>query len=309
MEQRNLGRSGLRVSLLGLGCNNFGGRLDRAATQLVVDAALECGITLFDTADAYGVDGRSEEYLGEALGSRRNRVVLATKFGMPMNTPEGTLRGASRRYIVTAVEASLRRLRTDRIDLYQLHRPDPLTPMEETLLALDDLVRAGKVLYLGCSNLPAWQVADAVWTARDLNLAGFVSCQDQYSLLARAPEQELIPAIRHFGLGLIPYFPLASGLLTGKYRAGAPLPNDGRLTHSPRHAERFLSDANLKAVERLAAIGRPLLELAFAWLAAQPSVASIIAGASTPEQVVANTRAIAVQLDAAELAAVGDATE
>jgi aryl-alcohol dehydrogenase-like predicted oxidoreductase len=312
MDLRNLGRSGLRVSLLGLGCNNFGGRSELAATREIVATALDCGVTLFDTADMYGVEGRSEEFLGQALGARRLNVVLATKFGMPMDG-QGKLRGASRGYIITAVEASLRRLRTDWIDLYQLHRPDALTPIEETLRALDDLIRQGKVRYVGCSNMPAWQMAEAHCMARQLNLEGFISCQDQYSLLERAPERELIPAMQHFGLGLIPYFPLASGMLTGKYRAGAALPDDGRLAQSKRHADRFLNDANLAAVERLAAIGklngRSMVEMAFGWLTAQKVVASVIAGASTPAQVLINAQAIMTRLRPEELSAITQVTD
>src|SRR5437016_4121002 len=206
MQIRNLGRSGLQVSLVGLGCNNFGGRLDLAATRKVVHRALDLGITLFDTADIYGERGRSEEYLGESLGDRRKDIVLATKFGMAMDDA-GTRKGASRRYILSAVEASLRRLKTDWIDLYQLHQPDPLTPIEETLRALDDLIRQGKARYVGCSNLPAWQVVEALWTAEQLELHAFISCQDEYSLVVRTPEKELIPAMQHHGRGLPPFLP------------------------------------------------------------------------------------------------------
>lgn len=305
MEHRNLGRSGLRVSAIGLGCNNFGGRLGREETQAVLHAALDAGITLLDTADAYGDRGGSETLIGELLGPRRQDVVLATKFALPMDGAE-MLKGASRRYIVRAVEASLRRLRTDWIDLLQQHRPDPLTPIEETLRALDDLVRAGKVRYVGCSNLPAWQVVDACWTARHCNLNGFVSCQDEYSLLARDIEQSMIPAMQCFGLGLLPYFPLASGLLTGKYSRGKSQSDEARLRGNPRLAERFLTDANLQRAERLTAWagqhGHSLLDLAFAWLLARPPVASVIAGAMTPEQVRQNVAAGGWSLGAAEMA-------
>jgi aryl-alcohol dehydrogenase-like predicted oxidoreductase len=229
MQQRNLGSSGLRVSVVGLGCNNFGMKLDLEQTRAVVHKALDCGITLFDTADSYGNRGGSEEALGQVLGDRRKDIVLATKFGLPMDAAE-TKKGASRRYILSAVEASLGRLKTDWIDLYQLHRPDPLTPIEETVRALDDLVRAGKVRYIGCSNLPAWQVVDALWTAKQVGGTSFICCQDEYSLLARDIERELIPAISAHGLGLLPYFPLASGLLTGKYQRNAAMPQDARLT-------------------------------------------------------------------------------
>ncbi len=305
MRQRNLGRSGLLVSEIGLGCNNFGGRLDLEASRRVVHAALDAGITLFDTADAYGNQGGSETALGEILGPRRQDIVLATKFGLPMDDQE-TLKGASRRYIVRAVEASLRRLRTDWIDLYPQHRPDPLTPIEESLRALDDLVRAGKVRYAGCSNLPAWQVADAVWTARDGHLSGFVSCQDEYSLLARGHEAELLPCMRAHGLGLLPYFPLANGLLTGKYKRDAALPPGTRLATTQRSADRTLTDANWAAAERLAefcaARGHSMLELAFSWLLAQPPVASVIAGATRPEQIAANAVAGGWHLSADDLA-------
>lgn len=294
MMFRNLGRSGLRVSLVGLGCNNFGGRIDLEATRKVVHAALDSGITLFDTADIYGARGGSETALGEVLGPRRKDIVLASKFGMEMDA-EGMKKGGSRRYIVQAFEDSLRRLKTDWIDLYQLHRPDPLTPIEETLRALDDLIRAGKVRYVGCSNLASWQVADAQWTARDLGLNGFVSCQDHYSLLVRGIEKELIPAASHFGLGLLPYFPLANGMLTGKYRRGAPMPEGARMTTTPQRAAEVLVEENWERVEKLSAFcearGRTLLELAFSWLAAQPVVSSVIAGATKPEQVALNVKA------------------
>ena len=305
MELRNLGRSGLRVSAIGLGCNNFGGRIGLEASRAVVHAALDAGITLFDTADAYGDRGGSETALGEILGPRRKDIVLASKFALPMDDAE-TLKGASRRYIVQAVEASLRRLRTDWIDLYQQHRPDPLTSIEETLRALEDLTRAGKIRYAGCSNLPAWQVVEAAWTARHLHMPGFVSCQDELSLLVRGNEAELMPAMRAYGLGLLPYFPLASGLLTGKYRRNQPMPEGARLTGTQRLADRYLTDANWTAAERLGdfaeARGHTLLELAFSWLLAQAPVSSVIAGATKPEQVSANVAAGGWVLTAEELA-------
>ena len=305
MQIRNLGRSGLQVSLVGLGCNNFGGRLDLAATRKVVHRALDLGITLFDTADIYGERGRSEEYLGESLGDRRKDIVLATKFGMAMGDA-GTRKGASGRYILSAVEASLRRLKTDWIDLYQLHQPDPLTPIEETLRALDDLVRQGKVRYVGCSNLPAWQVVEALWTAQHAGLDRFACCQDEYSMVVREPERELIPMMERYGLGLLPYFPLASGLLTGKYRRNASMPAGARLTETKRLADRYLTEANWRIVERLedfcARRGRTLLELALSWLAARPTVASVIAGATRPEQVEANVPAVECNLTPEDLA-------
>ena len=294
MEQRNLGRSGLIVSPVGLGCNNFGGRSDSAATRAVVHKALDLGITFFDTSDTYGERGASEEYLGRALAGRRDEIVLASKFARPMD-PEGRLQGASRRYIISAVEASLKRLNTDRIDLYLQHIADPRTPIEETLRALDDLVRQGKVLYVGCSTLSAWQVVEAQWTATHLGLERFVACQERYSVLERQLDQELMPVIQSYGLGLIPFSPLANGLLTGKYRRDAALPAGARLTTTPRAAERYLTDANWDVVERLGAFcasrGRSLLELAFSWLLRRPAVASVIAGATAPEQVVANVGA------------------
>ena len=295
MEFRNLGRSGLQVSLVGLGCNNFGGRIDLAATRLVVHRALDAGITLFDTADSYGNRGGSETMLGELLGDRRKDIVLATKFSQPMDDAQ-TLKGASRRYIMTAVEASLRRLKTDWIDLYQQHLPDPLTPIEETLRALDDLTRQGKVRYIGCSNQPAWQVTQAVWTSRMHDLNAFASAQDEYSLLARDAERELLPALNAHGLGLLPFYPLAGGLLTGKYKRGQPLPEKARLTYVKASADRFLTEHNWRQLEQLegfcAERNRSLLEIAFGWLASRKLVSSIIAGATRPEQIDANVKAV-----------------
>jgi aryl-alcohol dehydrogenase-like predicted oxidoreductase len=313
MQLRNVGRSGLRVSAVGLGCNNFGGRIDLAATRAVVDKAIDLGITLFDTADTYGDKGGSETCLGEVFGARRKAIVLATKFGMAMDA-DGRLAGASRRYIVSAAEASLRRLKTDWIDLYQLHRPDPLTPIEETLRALDDLVRQGKVRYVGCSNLPAWQVAVAQGLARQAGLNAFVSCQDQYSLLVRGIEEELVPAMLHLGLGLLPYFPLASGMLTGKYQRNAPPPPGTRFAHpGQRYSARYLTDDNWDKVEALSEFartrGKTLLELAISWLAARPPVASVIAGATRPEQVEQNVRAAAWELTPQDLAEIDRITK
>jgi aryl-alcohol dehydrogenase-like predicted oxidoreductase len=312
MEIRNLGRSGLRVSLVGLGCNNFGGRIDLEASRKVVHKALDLGITLLDTADMYGNFGGSEEALGAILGARRKDIVLATKFGMAMNA-EGTIKGASRRYIMSAVEASLKRLKTDWIDLYQLHQPDPLTPIEETLRTLDDLVHQGKVRYIGCSNLPAWQVVEAHWTARKLGLNAFVSAQDEYSLVVRGIERELIPALQAYGLGLLPFFPLASGLLTGKYRRDAALPTGTRLANMQRMADRFLTEVNWQIAERLhdfaATRGHSLLELAFSWLAARPQVASVIAGATKPEQLEENVKAVGWTLSAEDIAEIDRITK
>ena len=311
MQIRNLGHSGLRVSAIGLGCNNFGGRIDLEASRRVVHAALDAGITLFDTADVYGERGGSETVLGELLGDRRKDIVLASKFGMPMNDRE-TLKGASRRYIVSAVEASLKRLRTDWLDLYQQHFPDPLTPIEETLRALDDLTRAGKIRYYGCSNFSSWQVVEAVWTARSSGLAGFVSCQDEVSLVVRKHETDLMPAMRQYGLGLLPYFPLASGLLTGKYKRNTPMPEDARLTKTARLADKYLTERNWAVAEKLddfaRARGHTILELAFSWLLSRAPVSSVIAGATKPEQILANVAAGAWTLSEHDLKAIDGIT-
>jgi aryl-alcohol dehydrogenase-like predicted oxidoreductase len=307
MKQRNVGNSGLRVSEVGLGCNNFGMRIDLEATRKVVHEALDLGITLLDTADIYGGRGGSETMLGRVLGDRRKDVILATKFGGAMDEA-GTLKGASRRYIVSAAEASLRRLRTDWIDLYQIHFPDPAVPIEETLRALDGLMAQGKVRHIGCSNFAAWQVVDAQWTARHFGLHAFVSCQDEYSLLVRDMERELLPVMHQFNLGLLPYFPLASGLLTGKYRRNAPTPERTRFATLKGLADRYLTDANWQIVEKLekfcAERRRSLLELAFSWLLARPLVASVIAGATKPEQVEQNVTAAGWALTPEEIAEV-----
>lgn len=312
MEIRNLGRSGLRVSAIGLGCNNFGGRIDDEAARTVIHKALDLGITLFDTADVYGERGGSETTMGKILGHDRKRIVLASKFAMPMDAEE-VLKGASRRYIVSAVEASLKRLQTDWIDLYQMHRPDPLTPIEETLRALDDLIRAGKVRYVGCSNVVAWEVADAAWTARTEGLNPFISCQDEYSLLVRDAETGLLPAARQYGMGLLPYFPLASGLLTGKYRRNTPMPEGARLTKTPRLADRYMTERNWNVAEKLfdfaEARGHTILELAFSWLLAQSPVSSVIAGATRPEQLEQNAVAGQWKLTGDELAEVDALTK
>jgi aryl-alcohol dehydrogenase-like predicted oxidoreductase len=306
VKKRNLGKSGLQVSVAGLGCNNFGWFADLEQSRKIVNKAIELGITLFDTADIYGERGGSEKALGQILGERRKDIILATKFGMPMDEA-GTMKGASRRYIFSAVEASLTRLKTDWIDLYQIHFPDPLTPMEETLRALDDLVRQGKVRYIGCSNYPAWQVVDAQWISNHRGLNAFISCQDEYSLLMRKPERELLPAMEALGLGLLPYFPLASGLLTGKYKRGSS-PDGARLTKAKPLANRYMTDANWTIIENLekfcAQRGHSLLELAFSWLAAKPALSSIIAGATKPEQVEQNVKALDWGLTAEDMAEV-----
>ncbi len=312
MKYRNLGRSGLRVSLIGLGCNNFGGRIGLDATRAVVDKAIDCGITLFDTADIYGERGGSETLLGEVLGSRRKDIVLASKFGMEMDDA-GAKVGGSRRWMMRAVEESLTRLKTDWLDLYQYHRPDPLTPIDETLRAFEDMIRQGKVRYIGCSNMPSWQVATAQWTANDIGATPFVSAQDEYSLVVRHAEKELIPALQHYGLGLLPYFPLASGLLTGKYKRNAPMPEGARLTNTQRLANRYLTDGNWDKAEKLgdyaAAQGRTMVELAFSWLASQPVVSSVIAGATKPEQIAANVKAADWELTADDVAAIDAITK
>jgi len=303
MEYRNLGSTGLKVSVVGIGCNNFGRRCDQARTKSIVDKAIDTGITLFDTADAYGPTGLSEEYLGKALQGRRQDLVIATKFGSPMG--EGDLmHGASRRYIYNAVEASLKRLDTDYIDLYQLHFPDASTPIEETLAALDDLISQGKVRYIGNSNFSGWQIADADWIAQSQNLSRFVTAQNLYSLLDRRIEREVVPACQRFGLGILPYFPLASGLLTGKYTRGEAPPQGSRLEQWGERGTTALSDRNFEIVERLTAFaeerGHSLLELAFSWLISLPHISSVIAGATTPEQVSANAAAANWQLTAEE---------
>jgi aryl-alcohol dehydrogenase-like predicted oxidoreductase len=304
MQKRKLGRFGPEVSLVGLGTNNFGGRIDRDASRRVVDKALDLGVTLIDTADVYGNKGGSEAILGEALGARRKGVVLATKFGLPMNGADSG--GASRRTIMQAVEASLRRLKTDWIDLYQLHRPDPKTPIGETLRALEDLIKAGKVRFIGCSNLSAAQIEEAQTVSARHRLSSFVACQDNYNLLDRAIEKDRLAVMRKHGLGLLPYFPLASGMLTGKYQRGAPMPPDSRLSYSVHHADDLLTAHNWSIVEKLRAFaaqrGHSLLELAMSWLASRPYVSSIIAGATRPEQVEQNVAAVGWALSAAELA-------
>jgi aryl-alcohol dehydrogenase-like predicted oxidoreductase len=296
MRYRTLGDSGLLVSVVGLGGNNFGGRLDVERTRAVVDAAIDEGITLLDTAETYGGDGASELALGEALRGRRDRVVLATKFGnQNSDMGYGPAAGAkgSRGYIKIAVEKSLTRLKTDYIDLYQLHTPDPVTPVDETLAALDDLVTEGKVRYLGHSNLAGWQIADAAHAAAGSGRTPFISAQNHWSLLERGAEREVVPAARHFGVGVLPFFPLANGLLTGKVRKGQGIPANSRLAE-PRRAG-YVTDVKLDKVEALTAWGQEqgvsILEIAIGGLAAQPGCSSVIAGATSPEQVKANAAA------------------
>jgi len=305
MRYRPLGDSGLLVSVLGLGCNNFGSRLDVDGARAVVDTAIDAGVTLFDTSDTYGGGGGSERALGEILGSRRDQVVLATKFGnQSADMGYGPAAGAKggRAYIRRAVTESLRRLRTDYIDLYQLHTPDPVTPVAETLAALDELVAEGKVRYLGHSNFSGWQLADAAHLAAAAGRTPFVSAQNHWSLLEREAEAEVVPAARHFGLGVLPYFPLANGLLTGKIRKGQPVPGDSRL--AARSA--YVTEAKLNRVEALIAWGQAhdvtILQAAIGALAAQPGCSSVIAGAMNPEQVKANVAASEWIPSAADLA-------
>ncbi len=297
-ELRRLGHSGLTVSATGLGCNNLGragtATADLDGSRAVVDAAVEAGITLFDVADIYGSrPGLSEEILGATLGARRDQVVLATKFGMDAKGANGRDEGArgSRRYVIQSVEASLRRLRTDWIDLYQLHQPDPLTPLSETMAALDDVVRAGKIRYIGHSNFAGWQLADAAWTADRAGTAPFISAQNEYSLLQRGIESELMPAAARFGVGILPFFPLANGLLTGKFSRGSA-PSGTRLTDlKPALLESAPWD-RLEALEGFAGDrGLSMVEVAFGWLLSRPGVASVIAGATSPAQVRANAAA------------------
>jgi aryl-alcohol dehydrogenase-like predicted oxidoreductase len=291
-----LGRSGLVVSRLGIGCNAFGTRIDADQVRAVVDAALDEGVSFFDTADVYGL-GTSEELLGRALRGRRDDVVVATKFGMDMEGHNGPDHGAraSRRYLRRAVEASLRRLGTDHIDLYQLHQPDLVTPFEETLTALGELVAEGKVRYVGCSNFAAWEVTEAHHVARRLGTPGFVTAQNEYSLYNRVAEEELVPACLSAGMSVLPYFPLAYGLLTGKYRRGAAAPEGSRLSLDSQR--RRLDGADFDRIEALTSFaeqrGVDLLTLAVGGLGAQPGVGSVIAGVSRPEQVRANARAVA----------------
>jgi len=307
MTYRHLGASGLVVSVLGLGCNNFGRRIDLEASRAVVDAAVDVGVTLFDTADVYG---ESEVFLGEVLRGRRDQVVIATKFGNELRGALGDDHGArgSRWYVRRAVERSLRRLRTDHIDLYQMHRPDASTPVEETVAALTELVREGKVCYLGHSNFSGWQTADADWIARTRGYERFSSAQNEYSLLERGVERELVPALERFGLGLLPYYPLANGLLTGKYSRHGARPTGARLAGTQYDA--YLTPQRFDLVEALQAYARDrgvsLLDVAIGGLAAKSAVASVIAGATRPEQVRANAEAVGWVPSVADLAALDD---
>ena len=291
MEFRQLGDSGLKVSAIGLGTNNFGARVDAEGTAKVIDQALHEGVNLLDTANIYS-KGLSEEYIGRALNGKRHEAVIATKVGGRMGDGPNDA-GASLKHIRHEIEESLRRLGTDYVDLYQIHFVDESTPIDETVRVLDDLVKEGKVRYTGCSNFAAWQVCGAVWTSESLGLTAFSSVQPHYSMLVREPERELVPFCDEYGIGILPYFPLASGFLTGKYRRGQPAPAGTRLAENDRG---MFVDANYDLIEALESFaeqrGHSLLELAFAWLLARPAVSSVIAGATKPEQVTANAKAV-----------------
>ena len=307
MEFRRLGASGLKVSEVGLGCNNFGMRIDQEATTAVVNAAIDAGINFFDTADVYGGQGKSEEMLGKALNGRLHEVLVATKFANPMG-PRVDQRGGSRKWVVQACEDSLRRLGTDYIDLYQMHRPDSETPIEETLRALDDLITAGKIRYVGNSNFAGWQIAEADAVSKSERLNRFVSAQNNYSLLERRIEHEVLPACDHFGLGMLPFFPLASGLLTGKYKRGEAAPEGTRMAAWGARAQAAMSDQAFDKVEALESYanerGHTLLELAFGWLLGHGAVSSVIAGATRIEQVKDNAGAAAWKLTPDEVSEV-----
>ena len=303
MEYRYLGKSGLKVSAIGLGTNNFGRRLDAGATALVINHALDMGVNMIDTSNSYG-GGYSEEYIGLALKGKRDQAIIATKVSSAVGDGPND-GGNSRQHIIAAVEDSLRRLKTDYIDLYQIHWHDPHVPIEETLRVLDDLIKQGKVRYIGCSNFMAWQVCEAAWTSRTLGLASFSSAQPRYSIMDREIEAELVPFCDAYGIGILPYYPLANGFLTGKYRRGQPTPEGTRLAESDRG---MFTDANFDLLERLEAFcearGHTALELAFAWLLANRSVSSVIAGATRVEQIVSNAKAASWQLTPHELSEV-----
>jgi aryl-alcohol dehydrogenase-like predicted oxidoreductase len=307
MEHRELGTSGMQVSLVGLGCNNFGQRLDQEGTNQVVRRALDLGITLFDTADVYGGRGGSETMLGKALGAERANIVLATKFGHDMGEAG---KGAKPEYIRKAIGDSLKRLGTDHIDLYQLHTPDSSTPLEDTLGTLNELVQQGLVRFIGCSNLDAAGIRQAAQISQQHGYASFVSAQDEYSLLVRDADAELLPALEEQHLGLLPYFPLASGLLTGKYRAGQEAPEGTRLAAKGGLSDRYMTPENIRTTEALRSFvesrNHTLLELAFSWLAARPVVSSVIAGATRPEQLDQNVKAVDWKLTETEMKEVAD---
>jgi aryl-alcohol dehydrogenase-like predicted oxidoreductase len=308
VEYRRVGRSGLSVSALGLGCVDFGDRLDPTTSAQLVDVSLDLGVSLFDTSDNYNA-GRSEEILGRALGKRRREVVICTKFTGSLGQYRAN---GSRSFVIRSCEESLQRLGTDYIDLYTLHHPDPDTPIEETLGALDDLVRQGKVRYLASSNLPGWQTADAEHTARTRRVQRFVAAQMEWSLLRRDVEDEAIPACRHYGLGILPFYPIASGLLTGKYRRGEAYPEGSRFARNAYYAS-IATESNFEKVERLTAFaaerGHSILELAMSWLAGQRGVSSILIGASRPEQIEKNLSAMSWELGPEDHAAIDQLLE
>jgi aryl-alcohol dehydrogenase-like predicted oxidoreductase len=308
MDLRTVGRSGLQVSVLGLGTNNFGSRIDEEASRAVVEACLDDGVTFFDTANSYG-GGKSEEFLGRALQGHRDDVVIATKFSSQVGDGPYDA-GASRKHLLAACETSLRRLGTDYIDLYYQHWPDPKTPVDETLETLDALVRAGKVRYAASSNFAAWQVVEAEHVARERHTTRFVASQSEWSLLRREAEAEVVPACAAYDVAVIPYFPLASGLLTGKYERGKPPPEGTRLASSPRFSE-VATDDVFDTLDRLSAVaekyGRTLLDVSVGWLAAQPVVPSVLVGATKPDQVHANAAAAGVVLGAEEIGAISEA--
>ena len=304
VAQVNLGRCGLKVPKVGLGCNNFGATIDLEQSRKIMHSAIDLGITLFDTSDTYGtVWGDSEIMIGEVLEGIRDKVLLVTKFGCPAQRQ----RDSSRAWVLKALEKSLKRLRTDWIDIYMIHWPDPNTPMEETLRALDDLVTSGKVRYIGLSNFPAWQIVESKWLAKELRTHSYVAAQNEYSLLNRKAEAELIPALSNYGMALMPYFPLASGMLTGKYLEGG----QGRLTDNWLNLKGvFLTERNLEIVRKLDAYarecGRTMLELSMSWLAGQPTIAGIIAGATKVEQLEENARAVSWKMTPEELAIINN---
>ncbi|MDA0770486.1 MAG: aldo/keto reductase [Chloroflexi bacterium] len=300
MEYRQLGRSGLQVSAIGLGTNNFGRRVDKRGTEIVINHALDVGINMIDTSNSYSA-GLSEEFIGNALKGKRQRAIIATKVSSRMADGPNNA-GNSRQHIITEVENSLRRLGTDYIDLYQMHWSDPNTPIEETLRALDDLVHQGKVRYIGCSNFMAWQLCEAVWTSRTQGLTSFVSVQPKYSIMDREVEAELAPFCKEYGVGILPYYPLANGFLTGKYHRGEGAPEGTRLAESDRG---MLTEKNFDMLEALEAFAskrdHTVLELAFAWLLANPAVSSVIAGATKAEQVIGNAKTVGWQLTSEEM--------
>ncbi len=305
MQYRQLGTSGLQVSAIGLGANNFGRRVDASGTEAVVHAALDAGVNMIDTSNSYG-DGYSEEFIGKALKGRRHEAVIATKVSSRVADGPNNA-GNSRKHILDQVDISLRKLGTDYIDLYQIHWWDPNVPIEETLRALDDLIRAGKVRYAGCSNFAAWQVCESHWTAKTLGVNGFASVQPRYSMLYRKPEEEMIPFCEKYGIGILPYYPLENGFLTGKYRRGEPAPDGTRLSENDRGAFTSRNFDILEGLEEFASErDHTILGLAFAWLLANPMVSSVIAGATRPGQVAANAASADWSLTAQEIAEVNE---